>query len=66
MQMIHKALLGVLALATAVPLTFAGSRAHDATKYPDLSGQWMKPGRFGDQLGPNQAPRFWSAGAADC
>ena len=49
MQMIHKASLGLLALATALPLTFAGARAHDATKYPDLSGQWMKPGRFGDQ-----------------
>jgi hypothetical protein len=42
MQMIHKASLGLLALAIALPLTFAGARAHDPTKYPDLSGQWIK------------------------
>jgi hypothetical protein len=54
MQMIHKASFGVLALATALPLILAGARAHDATKYPDLSGQWMKPGRFGDQWDPTK------------
>ena len=54
MQTIHKASLGVLALALVLPLTFAVARAHDATKYPDLSGQWIKPGRFGDQWDPTK------------
>ena len=53
MRMIHRASLGLLAL-----VTFAGARAHDATKYPDLSGQWMKPGRFGDQWDPTKPLGF--------
>jgi hypothetical protein len=55
-MLIHKGSIGAIALAAALSLTLAGALAHDATKYPDWSGQWAKPGRFGNQWDPTKPP----------
>ncbi len=35
--------IGVIALAAALAMTASGALALDETKYPDWSGQWLKP-----------------------
>jgi hypothetical protein len=51
----RKISLGALTLTTALSLTFAAWAA-DTSKYPDLSGQWVKPGRYGNQWDPTKPP----------
>src|SRR5260370_39091618 len=48
--------IGAIVFVAALSLALAGALAHDATKYPDWSGQWTKPGRFGNQWDPTKPP----------
>ena len=45
----HKSSLTALALAAALSLTIGAASAFDATKYPDWSGQWLRPAGVGTQ-----------------
>jgi hypothetical protein len=36
--------IGAVVLATVIVTTIAAARAHDETKYPDWSGQWLRTG----------------------
>src|SRR5262249_32225776 len=36
--------IGAVVLATVIVTTIAAARAHDETKYPDRSGQWLRTG----------------------
>src|SRR4029077_18549083 len=36
--------IGAVVLATMIVTTIATARAHDETKYPDWSGQWLRTG----------------------
>ena len=40
--MLHKTLLGSLALTVVLGLAVTAAAAHDETKYPDWSGQWSR------------------------
>jgi len=40
--MLDRRSIGSIALATALLMAVAGARAHDESKYPDWSGQWVK------------------------
>jgi hypothetical protein len=42
--MLYRSSIGAVALAAAMCVTFAQSRAWDDTKYPDLKGQWRPVG----------------------
>src|SRR6266849_4968401 len=53
---IHRTSIGAIALAATLSLTLTAALAHDETKYPDWSGQWAKPGRFGNQWDPAKPP----------
>ncbi len=48
--MLHRRLIGTIALATALFATIGDARAFDESKYPNLKGQWRRvpvPGVFG-------------------
>jgi hypothetical protein len=45
-----------LALAGALLMTVAGAQAFDETRYPDLSGQWIKPQGIGNQWDQTKPP----------
>ncbi|MEA2938538.1 MAG: hypothetical protein QOC56_2042 [Alphaproteobacteria bacterium] len=40
--MLYRGSVGAIALAAALTMTIAGSRAHDESTYPDLKGQWIR------------------------
>lgn len=42
--MLYRNSIGVVALAAVFVTAVAGARAHDETKYPDWSGQWLRTG----------------------
>src|SRR5712675_17849 len=42
--MLERTRIGALALAAVMSASVFVARAHDATKYPDLKGQWVTPG----------------------
>ena len=46
--MLLRNVIGATALAAGLSMTMAGSWAEDASKYPDWSGQWMKPTGIGN------------------
>jgi len=41
--MLRRRLIGIIALAVGLAMTFADARAFDETKYPDWGGQWKRP-----------------------
>src|SRR6266853_4222779 len=43
-QMPVRSSIGAVVLATVIVTTIAAARAHDETKYPDWSGQWLRTG----------------------
>jgi hypothetical protein len=43
----HRFSIAVAAMAAALSLSIAGARAWDDTKYPDLTGQWVRVGPAG-------------------
>jgi hypothetical protein len=43
MAMLRRRLIGIIALAVGLAMTFADARAFDETKYPDWAGQWKRP-----------------------
>jgi hypothetical protein len=47
--MLHRSSLAALALTAALSLTIGTASAFDATKYPDWSGQWLRPAGVGTQ-----------------
>jgi len=47
--MLHRSSLPALALTAALSLTIGTASAFDATKYPDWSGQWLRPAGVGTQ-----------------
>jgi hypothetical protein len=47
--------IGSIVLMAALSLPVA-ALAHDESKYPDWSGQWVKPGAFGNQWDPTKRP----------
>jgi hypothetical protein len=42
--MLYRNSIGVVALAAVFVTAVAGAQAHDETKYPDWSGQWLRTG----------------------
>jgi hypothetical protein len=40
--MLERSLIGSIALALALSMTLGGAQAFDATKYPNLKGQWLR------------------------
>ncbi|HKA73891.1 MAG TPA: hypothetical protein VKE26_18915, partial [Xanthobacteraceae bacterium] len=42
--MLHRSLIGSLAIVVAIALAMTGTRAYDESKYPDWSGQWSRTG----------------------
>src|SRR5262245_8021016 len=40
--------ISIGAIAVAAALCIAGAQAHDESKYPDLKGQWARPGASPD------------------
>ena len=38
--MLHRSLIGLMAVAAVLCLAFIGAQAQDLSKYPDWSGQW--------------------------
>ena len=53
--MLDRSWSGLVALAAALCMAIGSARAFDETKYPDLKGQWQRPGapRWAD---PSKAP----------
>ena len=54
--MLCRKTLGVIGLAAALCMTVADALAQDATKYPDWSGQWRRPGTGPNRFDPSKAP----------
>src|SRR5712691_7346049 len=54
--MLNRSSTVALALVAALVLCSPGARAHDESKYPDLSGQWRKPVGVGNQWDPTKRP----------
>ena len=42
--MLYRNSIGVVVLAAVIVTAVANARAHDETKYPDWSGQWLRTG----------------------
>src|SRR5215475_10311351 len=42
--MLLRSSIGPVALAAALSMALAGARAHDDSKYPDWTGQWIRTG----------------------
>jgi hypothetical protein len=51
--MIHRTLIGFLALTAAMGLTIAGVAAFDEAKYPDWKGQWSRLTTLRTRASPN-------------
>jgi hypothetical protein len=54
--MLNRSSTVAMALVAALALCAASARAHDESKYPDLSGQWRKPVGVGNQWDPTKRP----------
>src|SRR5262249_185652 len=42
--MFNRSIIGSVALAAALCMIIGGAQAFDESKYPDLKGQWQRPG----------------------
>src|SRR5260370_29375276 len=51
--MIHRSLIGSIALTVAMGLTIAGAAAFDEAKYPDWKGQWSRLQTLRTRASPN-------------
>jgi hypothetical protein len=51
--MLRRSSIGSVAVAAALSLAMAGAKAHDESKYPDWTGQWIRMG--GVQWDPTKA-----------
>jgi hypothetical protein len=55
-MMLHRGLIGAVALAVALCMPLAGASAFDDSKYPDFAGQWLRPKGIGIQWDQDKRP----------